>query len=50
VVEEDLARVQQEIERLQQEQESILRRQIAVRHVEARRQNINGELARLAEL
>jgi hypothetical protein len=49
-VEEELARVQQEIERLRIEQESILRRQTAVRRAEARRQSINRERARFAEL
>jgi hypothetical protein len=35
---------------LQQEQESILRRQAVMKHTEARRQNINRERARLAEM
>jgi hypothetical protein len=48
--EEELARVQQEIKRLQQEQESIVRRPAATQRAEARRQNINRERERLAEL
>jgi hypothetical protein len=47
---EELARVQQEIERLRQEQESIVRRKVAMQCAEARRQNINREQARLAEM
>jgi hypothetical protein len=43
--EEELIRVQQEIEWLRQEQESIMRRQAS-----ARKQHINREQARLAEL
>jgi hypothetical protein len=48
--EEDLARVQQKIERLRQEQESIMRRQVISQRTKARRQHINRERARLAEL
>jgi hypothetical protein len=48
--EEELTRVQQEIERLRQEQESILRRKVAIQCAEARRQNINREQERLAEM
>jgi hypothetical protein len=48
--EEELARVQQKIERLWQEQESIMRRQVVVQRIEARKQHISREWARLAEL
>jgi hypothetical protein len=48
--ESELIRVQQEIERLRQEQESIMRRQEAAQCTEARRQHINKERVRLAEL
>jgi hypothetical protein len=50
VEEAELARVQQEIERLRQEQEAITRRQAVPQHAEARRQHINRERARLAEV
>jgi hypothetical protein len=43
-------RVQQEIERLRQGQEAITRKQAVARRAEARRQHINRERARLAEL
>jgi hypothetical protein len=48
--EEELIRVQQKIESFHLEQESIMRRQTAAQRVEARRQHINRERARLAEL
>jgi metal-responsive CopG/Arc/MetJ family transcriptional regulator len=48
--EEELIRVQQEIERLWQEQESIMRSKAIAQRAEARRQYINKEQARLAEL
>jgi hypothetical protein len=48
--ENELIKVQHEIERLRQEQESIMRRQASTQCVEAHRQHINREHARLAEL
>jgi hypothetical protein len=48
--EEELARVLQEIKRLHQEQKAITRRHAVAQHAEARRQHINRERARLAEL
>jgi hypothetical protein len=48
--EEKLIRVQQEIERLRQEQKYIMRHQAIAQRAEARRQHINRERARLAEL
>jgi hypothetical protein len=50
VEEEELIGVQQEIERLQLEQESNMRRQAITQCVEAHRQHIKRERARLKEL
>jgi hypothetical protein len=51
VEEEDkFIQVQQEIERLRLEQESIMRGQAATQCAKSRRQHINRERARLAEL
>jgi hypothetical protein len=51
VEEEDkFIQVQQEIERLRLEQESIMRGQAAAQCAKSRRQHINRERARLAEL